>query len=165
MENNKIFKVGVIGSGFIGPVHVEALRRLGGIEVAALADQNGDMARESANRMSIPKYYGDWQEMISDPEIEVIHNCTPTNFHFEINKAALNAGKPIISEKPLGMNSQESFRTSANCIQNGRTKRNMFHLSHVPHCSTDESDGRRWGSRPSVDSLGNIFTRLALGRY
>ena len=75
----------------------------------ALADRNGDLARKSAESMSIPKYYGDWQELISDPEIEVIHNCTPNNLHFEINKFALKAGKPVVSEKPLGTTSRESL--------------------------------------------------------
>jgi predicted dehydrogenase len=101
-------KVGVIGAGFIGPLHVESLRRIGGVEVIALADQNGDLAKKNALKMSIPHYYGDWQDLISNPEIQVIHNCTPNFMHYEINKSALEAGKPLVAEKPVGMNSIES---------------------------------------------------------
>ncbi len=108
MKKEAKIKAGVIGAGFIGPVHVESLRRLGNVDVVALADHNHDLAYQNAHAMSIPKSYGDWQELILDPDVEVVHNCTPNNIHFEINKAALQAGKPIVSEKPLAMNSQES---------------------------------------------------------
>jgi predicted dehydrogenase len=104
----KTIKAGVIGAGFIGPMHVESLRRVGGIEVVALADQNGDLARKNAEKMSIPNYYGDWQDLVKNPDIQVIHNCTPNYLHFEINKAVLEAGKPLVAEKPVGMSSQES---------------------------------------------------------
>jgi predicted dehydrogenase len=106
--NSEILKVGVIGAGFIGPLHIESLRRLGGIEVVAVADQNGDLAKKTATSMFIPKSYGDWHDLVADPEVNVIHNCTPNNLHFEINKAILNAGKPVVSEKPLGFSSIES---------------------------------------------------------
>jgi len=101
-------RVGVIGAGFVGPIHIESLRRIGGIEVVALADQNGDLAKKNASKMSIPHYYGDWQDLIRNPKIQVIHNCTPNFLHYEINKSALEAGKPLVAEKPVGMNSKES---------------------------------------------------------
>lgn len=101
-------KVGVIGSGFIGPLHVESLRRLGWVEVIGLAGENEEHARKSADELSIPKAYGRWQDLVNDPDVQVIHNCTPNNLHFAINQAVLEAGKPLVMEKPVGMTSKES---------------------------------------------------------
>jgi predicted dehydrogenase len=101
-------KAGIIGTGFIGPAHVEALRRLGFVEVAAVAERGDDLAKAKAEQMSIPKAYGDYRKMLADPEIQVIHNCTPNHLHFAINKEILAAKKHIISEKPLAMTSTES---------------------------------------------------------
>ena len=101
-------KAGIIGTGFIGPAHVEALRRLGFVEVAAVAERGDDLAKAKAKQMSIPKAYGDYRKMLADPEIQVVHNCTPNHLHFAINKEILAAKKHIISEKPLAMTSTES---------------------------------------------------------
>lgn len=104
----KIIKAAVIGTGFIGPAHIEALRRIGGIQVIAVASIEKEKAEKLAEEFSIPKVYGKWEQVIEDKEIEVIHNCTPNNLHYEINKAAILAGKHIISEKPLTISTLES---------------------------------------------------------
>lgn len=101
-------KAGIIGTGFIGPAHVEALRRIGFVDVAAVAERGDDLAKAKAEQMSIPKAYGDYRKMLADPEIQVVHNCTPNHLHFAINKEILAARKHIISEKPLAMTSAES---------------------------------------------------------
>lgn len=101
-------KAGIIGTGFIGPAHVEAARRLGNIEIVAVAEANEDLAKAKAAAMSIPRAYGDYRKMLADPEIKVVHNCTPNHLHFAINKDILAAGKHVISEKPLAMNTRES---------------------------------------------------------
>jgi predicted dehydrogenase len=101
-------KTGIIGTGFIGPAHVEALRRLGFVEVAAVAERGDDLAQAKAKQLSIPKAYGDYKKLLADPEIQVVHNCTPNHLHFAINKEILAAKKHIVSEKPLAMKSQES---------------------------------------------------------
>lgn len=101
-------KTGIIGTGFIGPAHVEALRRLGYVEVAAVAERGQELADAKADALSIPKGYGDYHDLLADPEIQVVHNCTPNHLHFQINKEILAAGKHVVSEKPLAMNSTES---------------------------------------------------------
>jgi predicted dehydrogenase len=101
-------KAGVIGTGFIGPAHVEALRRLGYVEVVAVAERDAELAQAKAEAMSIPRAYGDYRDMLTDDEIQVVHNCTPNNLHFQINKDILAAGKHVVSEKPLAVNSAES---------------------------------------------------------
>lgn len=101
-------KVGVIGTGFIGPTHIEAIRRLGFVEVVGLAENGHETAERKAEALGIPKAFGDYRDMLLDGEIQVIHNCTPNHLHFQINKEIIMAGKHVISEKPLAMNSQES---------------------------------------------------------
>jgi len=103
-------KAAVIGAGFIGPAHVEALRRLGFVEVAALVDADLGKAEQKAEALTIPRVYQDYREMLKDDEIEVVHNCSPNNVHFEINSAILNAGKHCVSEKPLAMTADEAWR-------------------------------------------------------
>ena len=104
----KTIKVGLIGTGYIGVVHLEMLRRLGGVEVVAVADPNEDLARRTAERFGIPKIYTDAASLIADREIEVVHDCAPNNAHFEINAGAIRAGKEVLSEKPLALDSKES---------------------------------------------------------
>lgn len=101
-------KAGIIGTGFIGPAHVEALRRLGTVEVAAVAERDVDLAAAKAKELSIPKSYGDYRQLLADPDIQVVHNCTPNHLHFEVNRDILAAGKHVVSEKPLAMDSTES---------------------------------------------------------
>jgi len=104
----KKIKVGIIGTGFIGPTHIEAIRRLGFVEVVGLAETSQETAEKKAVELGIPKAYGDYREMLKDSEIQVVHNCTPNHLHFAINKEIILAGKHVVSEKPLAMNSHES---------------------------------------------------------
>lgn len=101
-------KVGIIGTGFIGPTHIEAIRRLGFVEVIGLAETSQEAAEKKAAELGIPKAYGDYREMLADSEIQVVHNCTPNHLHFSINKEIILAGKHVVSEKPLAMDSKES---------------------------------------------------------
>lgn len=104
----KRIKTAVIGSGFMGSAHIEALQRIGGVDVIAIASDDETSANELQSKYDIQKYYKDWQEVMKDDEVQVIHNCTPNFLHFEINRAAIDAGKHILSEKPLTMTSEES---------------------------------------------------------
>ncbi|QDU58211.1 Gfo/Idh/MocA family protein [Aeoliella mucimassa] len=103
-----MIKAAVIGTGFIGPTHVESIRRLGFVEVVALCERSQDLAEAKAAELSIPKAYGDFREMLADPDIQVVHNCTPNHLHFEMNKAIIEAGKHVVSEKPLAMDTEQS---------------------------------------------------------
>lgn len=103
----KKYKVGVIGVGFIGPAHMEGIRRLG-FDVVAVAEATQELAEQSAERLLVPKAYGDWKDLIADPEIDVVHIASPNFLHYKHAKAALEAGKHVICEKPLAMTSAES---------------------------------------------------------
>ncbi len=101
-------KVGIIGMGFIGVSHIEAIRRVGYLELVAVADENYELAQRKANDYCVPVCYRTADELIADPEIEVVHNCTPNHLHLSINEKIIRAGKHVFSEKPLGKSSAES---------------------------------------------------------
>lgn len=101
-------KVGLIGAGYIGMVHLEVLRRIAGAEVVAVADSDPERARAAAEKYGIPKVHSDAEGLVTDPDVEVVHNCTPNNSHFGLNKRALESGKDILSEKPLSLTPKES---------------------------------------------------------
>jgi predicted dehydrogenase len=103
----KKYKVGVIGVGFIGPAHMEGIRRLG-FEVAAVAEATQELADEAAERLLVPKAYGNWQDLVADPEIDVVHIASPNFLHYMHAKAVLEAGKHVVCEKPLAMTAAES---------------------------------------------------------
>ncbi len=105
---SKKIRTGIIGSGFVGLIHIEALRRLGYVDVAALAEIDEDRAKQKADQLSIPRAYGDWRDLIEDEEIEAVHICTANFLHFEMARQVLLAKKHVICEKPLGMNSKQT---------------------------------------------------------
>jgi len=104
----KTIQVGVIGTGYIGMVHLEMLRRLGGVEVVAVADPNAGLARAAAAKFGIERVYESAASLVDDPAVEVVHDCAPNNVHFDINARVIKEGKELLSEKPLALNARES---------------------------------------------------------
>ncbi len=107
MKDKTSISVGIVGTGFIGPAHLEALRRLN-ISVLGLAEATPELAVEKAKELGIKKAYESYESMLADPTIDVIHLATPNYLHYPQAKAALQAGKHIVCEKPLAMTSQET---------------------------------------------------------
>jgi predicted dehydrogenase len=103
----KKIKTGVIGLGFIGVAHVEALRRLNLVEVEAVTD-DASVIQSKAKVLGVNKYYSDYKKILADPEIDCIHICTPNNLHYTMARDALNAGKHVVCEKPLTTSSREA---------------------------------------------------------
>lgn len=103
-----MIRVGLIGAGYIGPIHLDALARIGGVKVTRVVDANAELAARAAAGFNVEKHGTDWRELVQDPQIDVIHNCTPNKLHYEITKAALEAGKQVLSEKPLAMTVREA---------------------------------------------------------
>src|SRR5258708_20510374 len=128
----KTVKAGIIGTGFIGPAHVEATRRLGFVEMVALCEAGDELARSKAAKLHIPKAYGTVKEFLADKEIEVVHNCTPNHLHFQISKKILAAGKDLISEKPLAMTTAESKELGKLAAEAGVGHAPHFHISYYP---------------------------------
>lgn len=117
-------KAGVIGTGFIGPVHVEALRRLG-VTVSAICDV-ADLGTKAAARLAIPQAFADFRDLLACPEVDVVHITTPNRFHCEMSLAALRAGKHVVCEKPLAMNTRETARI----VQAARAAKRVFAVNY-----------------------------------
>ena len=125
-------KVGVIGAGFIGPAHIEALRRLGFVEVVALATSNEKSAETKARALSIPNYYGNYMDLINS-DIDVVQITSPNHLHYPQAKAALEAGKHVVCDKPLVVSSKESKTLVVRPVAKSRLK-GLFspHLIRLP---------------------------------
>jgi predicted dehydrogenase len=98
----------VLGTGFMGRVHTEGIRRLGNVEVAGIAARTTEQARRFADELSIERATGDYREFLSDSDIDAVHICTPNSLHFPMAKAALEAGKHVLCEKPLATSVAEA---------------------------------------------------------
>ncbi len=96
----------VIGLGFIGPQHIDAISRTPNAALTVICDQNSEAVQTACKRFGIERGTTDWHMVINDPDIDVIHNCTPNAMHDEINRAALEAGKHVYCEKPLSQSAE-----------------------------------------------------------
>jgi predicted dehydrogenase len=103
----RTIKTVIVGTGFMGRVHLEAVRRLEYVEVAAIAGRNADAAQRLGAGFSIPAITGSYRELLRDPVIDAVHICTPNAQHFSMAKEALEAGKHVICEKPLATSVEE----------------------------------------------------------
>lgn len=97
----KRVKTAIIGTGFMGRVHLETLCRLGFVEVVALVSAGRGHAERLAREYGVERVENDYRRVLDDPDIEVVHVCTPTALHAQMVKDALLAGKHVLSEKPL----------------------------------------------------------------
>ena len=104
----KKVKVGVIGIGFIGAAHVEALRRLPGIEVVAIAHSSEEKAKRKGEDLGIERTFGDHRKLLELKELDAVHICTPNHLHYPQTRDALAAGKHVVCEKPLAVSIEEA---------------------------------------------------------
>src|SRR5256885_11633964 len=109
MSARPIGEVGaaVVGTGLIGAVHVEALRRLG-VQVHGVVGSSHARAAKRAAALSLPPAYESFEAVLADPRVDVVHITSPNHLHFPHAAAALAAGKHVVCEKPLAMTSSES---------------------------------------------------------
>ena len=130
---NRAFNVAVLGTGFIGPVHVEALRRAGQ-RVVGILGSTPDKSRLAAEKLAIPKAYASVEEAIHDGEVDAVHITTPNRFHYEQAAAALRAGKHVLCEKPLAMHSRESAELVKIAADSGLAAGVAYNIRFYPLC-------------------------------
>lgn len=106
-------KVAILGTGFMGKVHTEALRRLGNVEVVGIAGSSAEKARAFAQSHAIERATGDYRELLTDPHIDAIHICSPNALHYPMAKAAMESGKHVLCEKPLASSIAEGEEMAA----------------------------------------------------
>jgi len=145
----------VIGSGFIGTVHVEALRRIG-VHVTGVLGSTADRSTESAAALDVPRGYASLDDLLGHPAVRVVHVTSPNQLHHRQAKAILAAGRHVVCEKPLTMTSAESADLLAAATASGLVAAVNFNLRFYPlnqHVSALVRGG----------GVGDV--RLVTGRY
>jgi len=145
----------VIGSGFIGTVHIEALRRIG-VRVVGLLESNPELGARRSAELGLPRAYKSLDELLADDEVRVVHVTSPNELHHAQAKAILAAGRHVVCEKPLAMTSGESAELVALAKASGLVNAVNFNIRFYPlnqHVRQLVADG----------GIGDV--RLVTGRY
>ncbi|HKV88788.1 MAG TPA: Gfo/Idh/MocA family oxidoreductase [Candidatus Dormibacteraeota bacterium] len=157
MPPRRLDEVGaaVVGTGFIGAVHVEALRRLG-VRVHGVVGSSPDRAAIRSRDLGLPPAYESFDAMLGDPRVEVVHITSPNHLHHEHARAVLNAGKHVVCEKPLAMTSSQSAELLGLAHRSGRVHAVNFNIRFYPVC-------QHIRGLIQEDGLGEV--RLVSGHY
>jgi predicted dehydrogenase len=145
----------VIGTGFIGTVHVEQLRRIG-VDVRGVLGSTPERGAARADALSVRHAYGSLDEVLADPAVDVVHVTSPNNLHVPQASAILAAGKHVVCEKPLAMTAAESAGLVAQAEASGRINAVNFNIRFYPlHQHVRE--------RVAAGDLGDV--RFVTGHY
>lgn len=123
--------IAIVGTGMIAAVHRRAAL-LAGAEVRGVAASSPERAREVAQSWNLPRGYRDLDEAIADPQVQVVHVCTPNHLHRAMAQAALEAGKHVICEKPLATSLDDARALAALATANGRVATVPFVYRYHP---------------------------------
>lgn len=147
----KSFQSVVVGTGFIGPVHVEGLKRAG-VDVAGIIGSSAEKSRSATEQLRLPNVYETLSDALSDPSIDVVHLTTPNALHYEQVKAVLAAGKHCLCEKPLAMNPTQSAELVELAASSGLVTGVAYNVRFYPLCHEAASlvDGGSVGDVISV---------------
>jgi predicted dehydrogenase len=145
----------VIGSGFIGTVHIEALRRIG-VQVHGLLGSSPERAHERAQKIGVPRGYASLEELLADERVEVVHVTSPNNMHFPQVKQILAAGRNVVCEKPLAMDADESRELVALAEHSGKVAAVNINLRFYPL-------NQHLRAAVAAGSIGDV--RLISGHY
>jgi predicted dehydrogenase len=125
--------VGVVGAGFIGPVHVEGLKRAG-LHIAGILGVDEAESKQAAESLGLPRAYASLEEMLADDAVGSVHIATPNRLHFDMAKRALAARKHVLCEKPLAMTSAESAELVALAKEAGVAAGVNYNIRYYPLC-------------------------------
>ena len=145
----------VIGSGFIGAVHLEALRRIG-VRITGLLESSPELGAARAGELGLPRAYGSLEDLLADADVGVVHVTSPNELHHPQVKAILAAGRHVVCEKPLAMTSAQSADLVALAAARGLVNAVNFNIRFYPlnqHVAALVREG----------GLGDV--RLITGRY
>src|SRR6056297_1106195 len=135
----KRFRAVVVGTGFIGPVHVEALQRAG-VEVAGIVGSTPNKSRSAARRLGLAETYATLEDALNDDSIDSVHLATPNVLHYQQAKAVLISGKHCLCEKPLAMDSDQSAELVDLAADSGLAAGVSYNIRFYPLCH--EAAGR-----------------------
>ncbi len=123
----------VIGTGFIGPVHIEGLKRAG-IHVTGVLGSSPSRSLQASQTLGLPRAYSSLDELLDDNEVDVVHITSPNRYHFFQASSALRAGKHVLCEKPLAMNASESAELVRIARESGRVAAVNYNIRYYPLC-------------------------------
>ena len=121
----------VIGTGFIGTVHVEQLRRIG-VDVRGVLGSTPERGRARADALSVGRAYADLDDLLADPTVHVVHVTSPNNLHVPQASAILAAGRHVVCEKPLAMTAAESAGLVTQAAVSGLVNAVNFNIRFYP---------------------------------
>ena len=124
-------KAGVVGIGFIGVAHIEALRRLG-VRVVGVVGSTPERATAKAASANLPKVYESVEAMVADPKIDVVHVASPNHVHADQVREALAAGKHVVCEKPLALTSEDTADLVERAAVSGLVNAVCFNIRFYP---------------------------------
>ncbi|QXT38994.1 Gfo/Idh/MocA family protein [Gymnodinialimonas ceratoperidinii] len=131
MTNFAAIGAAVVGTGFIGTVHTQALRRLG-VQVRGVLGSSAARGAQRATEMGVPKAYADLDELLADDTVDVVHVTSPNHAHYAQVLAILRAGKHVICEKPLAMTSAESAEMVEVARASGKVAAVCYNIRFYP---------------------------------
>ena len=127
-------RVAVVGTGFAASSHLDALSRVRTVEIAGLVGSSAERARAAAERFSIERAYASLEELLEDRTVDVVHNCTPNDLHADITTRCLDAGKHVLSEKPLAMDATQTRALVETAAGTDLVTGVAFNYRHFPLC-------------------------------
>ena len=101
MTGHDRLRTAIVGAGFIGPHHIDAVQRGGYADVAVLVDRDPDRGPVTARSLGVPQAVTDIDAVLRDSSIDVVHICTPNHTHVDLARAVMEAGKHVVVEKPV----------------------------------------------------------------
>ena len=156
----KKIRTAVIGAGFMGKVHAEMIRRLGVVELAAVAGVSDAEAKSFGESVGVENVTSNYKTILADKSIDAVHVCTPNNLHYPISMEALKAGKAVLCEKPLTMNVTEAKKLVDLAKKTGLPNCVNHNLRYYPGAATPAPDYRQrrtgrdpHGTRPLLAGL------------
>jgi predicted dehydrogenase len=155
MANLASIGAAVIGTGFIGTVHVEALRRIG-VDVRGVLGSTAERGAARADALGVRKAYASLEDLLADESVKVVHVTSPNDLHVSQSRAVLSAGKHVVCEKPLAMTSADSAELVTKAAETGLVNATNFNIRYYPlnqHARQVVAEG----------GLGEV--RLVTGRY
>jgi predicted dehydrogenase len=126
-------RAAVIGTGFIGPVHVEALRRAG-VEVVGILGSTMEKSEAAAQSLGLRTAYADLKDLLSDSRVEVVHVASPNREHFAQARAVLENERHVVCEKPLAMTSKETAALCTIAARSGKVAAVNYNVRYYPLC-------------------------------
>jgi len=139
----------IVGTGFIGPVHVEGLRRAG-VHVAGIVGSSPEKSQLAAEQLGLPQGYATLDDVLADPTVDSVHLATPNRLHFAQAAAVLRAGKHVLCEKPLAMTSSETADLVRIATESARAAGVAYNIRFYPLC-------HEAAARVADGSLGKIL--------